>query len=195
MTRAKLIILLRCVTLVAIGGLLWGLGFLSASASLVFVGLFMPPALLSGGFVCTSYCSDSFPGGSLVVAGITDGTCTGCTALNATYGMNVYPGGIFGVNPCEADYYFTSSVSCTPALANNNGFAGIFVFDSGGVRVNGAVGYTNGLSGTLAQKYNAGGSPPVSCVSLAGASLGTFFIGGGAGGQCDTSACTMSISP
>lgn len=196
MTRTRLIILFRCVTLVAIGFLMWGLGFLPASASLIFIGLMMPPALLSGGFsLCTSQCTDDFPGGSLVVAGIVDGTyCTNCASLNGTWGMDVYPGGPFNSSPCQSHHYFTSTVSCSsPYSSDANGVASIFVSSFFNLRVNGMITYSGGLSGTMVQKYNDSGSPPPgSCASLGG-TLGSFFIGPGTG-DCDTTACTMSVS-
>lgn len=93
MTRTRLILLIRCVTLLGVGALLLDAGWLFAGASLVLVGLMMPVfaaanACCSGGTQHTQV--------QVVLASIANGTCGSCTTFNGTYTLSL---GI-SLDPC-----------------------------------------------------------------------------------------------
>lgn len=86
MTRTRLILLIRCVTLLGVGALLLDAGWLFAGASLVLVGLMMP--VFAAATPCTAQCNSGTQGITNIqvdVTGVTNGICTDCANWNTSF--------------------------------------------------------------------------------------------------------------
>ncbi len=166
MTRPRLILLIRTVTLLAVGALLLGAGWLYAGLASVLVGLFMP-VFATGSTTCPSVCSNMSASVSWTLSGVTDNSVPSCdcSPYNTTVVSTV-------VSSCRYDGNSAVNASCGFFIAYHS----TFTISGGNSKV------TSEADGSLAGLANTGsiniGAGPLDCSELSISAAAATFTDG-----------------
>lgn len=174
MTRTRLILAIRCVTLLAVGALLFGTGWLYEGAATMLVGLMMP--VLSSGKVCAG-CDDPLDTSldlQIDIAGVVNSFCSDCNNVNATYILD----------------YNTVSDNCNYILITSKTLCG------GSVTINVSFQWASPyrvllIEGANNQTWDAGLSEPQDCTAVIASIANTTSTGI----RCDYTASTATVTP